>query len=54
MPGMLPRMIHLSAKSSRDLGRIRKAAEREGAYRVATRIHAVLLNLRRQTTVAPL
>jgi transposase len=47
---MLPRMIHLSAKSSRDLGRIRKAAEREGAYRVAKRIHAVLLNAQGRTS----
>lgn len=47
---MLPRMIHLTPKRYRELARIRAAAERDGAYRVAHRLHAVLLNAQGRTS----
>ena len=41
---MQPRFIQLHNKTTGKLLRLRKEAEIEGAYRVAKRIHAVLLN----------
>lgn len=41
---MLPRLIRLHPKTHARLSRLRKEAEQEGAYRVARRLHAVLLN----------
>lgn len=41
---MLPRILRLRPKSYRYLARLRKEAEQDGAYRVAKRLHAVLLN----------
>lgn len=47
---MNPRIIRLHPKSFDRLARSRREAEREGAYRVATRIHAVLLNSEGRTS----
>lgn len=41
---MVPRILRLHPKTCRKLARLRTEAEREGAYRVANRLHAVLLN----------
>jgi transposase len=41
---MRPRFVKLHHKTTGKLNRLRKEAETEGAYRVAKRIHAVLLN----------
>jgi hypothetical protein len=41
---MVPRIIRLHPKTYDRLVRVRKEAERDGAYRVAKRLHAVLLN----------
>jgi len=41
---MLSRFIKLHPKTYQRLARLRREAEQEGAYRVATRLHAVLLN----------
>ena len=41
---MRPRILSLHHKTVAKLKRLRKEAEKDGAYRVATRIHAVLLN----------
>jgi transposase len=41
---MVPRILRLHPKRYFKLSRLRKEAEREGAYRVARRIQAVLLN----------
>lgn len=41
---MLPRILRLHPKSYGYLARLRKQAEQDGAYRVAKRLHAVLLN----------
>ena len=41
---MIPRILRLHGNTCRKLVRLRKEAERDGAYRVAKRIHAVLLN----------
>ncbi len=41
---MRPRILKLQHKTVGRLSRLRKEAETEGAYRVARRIHAVLLN----------
>lgn len=41
---MQARMLHLHFQTSQKLRRLRKEAEVEGQYRVAKRIHAVLLN----------
>jgi len=41
---MRPRLIQLHPKTYGRLDRLRKEAERDGAYRVAKRLHAVLLN----------
>ncbi len=41
---MKPRMVHLHHKTVEKLLRLKKEAEIDGAYRVARRIHAVILN----------
>ncbi len=41
---MQPRVLKLHSMTAKKLLRLRKEAEAEGAYRVAKRIHAVLLN----------
>jgi transposase len=47
---MLPRILQLRAREYSELVQLRKQAEREGAYRVAKRIHAVLLNSQGHTS----
>jgi len=41
---MVRRILSLHPKTSEKLARLKKKAEREGAYRVAKRLQAVLLN----------
>jgi len=41
---MKPRMVHLHYKTVEKLFRLKKEAEVDGAFRVARRIHAVILN----------
>ena len=41
---MVPRIIQLNPSTYRRLSRLSKEAERDGAYRVAKRLQAVLLN----------
>ena len=41
---MKPRMVHLPYKTVEKLFRLKKEAEVDGAYRVARRIHAMILN----------
>lgn len=41
---MKPRMVHLHYKTVEKLFRLKKEAEVDGVYRVARRIHAVILN----------
>ena len=41
---MRPRILHLHYKTAEKLRRLKREAECDGAYRVAKRIHAVLLN----------
>ena len=41
---MKPRMVYLHYKTVEKLFRLKKEAEVDGAYRVARRIHAVILN----------
>jgi transposase len=41
---MLPRLLRLHPNTQHRLIRLSKEAEREGAYRVAKRLHAVVLN----------
>ncbi len=41
---MVPRILHLHPKTYERLMRLRKQAERDGAYRVAKRLQAVVLN----------
>ena len=43
---MVPRIIQLRPKTYDKLARLRKEAERDGSYRVAKRLQAVLLNSR--------
>jgi len=47
---MRARFLRLSAKKAQVLGALRQEAERDGAYRVARRLHAVLLNHQRHTS----
>ena len=47
---MHPRILQLHHKTVEKLRRLRKEAECDGAYRVAKRIHAVLLNGRGRTS----
>jgi len=41
---MVPRLLRLNERTYTKLDRLRKEAERAGVYRVARRLHAVLLN----------
>ena len=41
---MVPRILRLPSKTFQKLERLRREAEQDGAYRVAKRLHAVLLN----------
>lgn len=41
---MRPRLLHLHPKTYQCLVRLRQDADRDGAYRVATRLRAVILN----------
>jgi len=41
---MVPRKLHLHPGTRKRLNRLRKEAERDGAYRVAKRLRAVVLN----------
>lgn len=47
---MLPRLLHLHPAARRRLIRLSKEAEREGAYRVARRLQAVVLNAEGRTS----
>ena len=47
---MLPRLLHLHPATRRHLTRLSKEAERDGAYRVAKRLHAVVLNAEGRTS----
>jgi transposase len=42
--GMRARYLRLTFKKAQELSALKKEAERDGAFRVAKRIHAVLLN----------
>ena len=41
---MLARLLHLHHQTYQRLARLRREAEQDGAYRVAKRLHAILLN----------
>jgi len=47
---MLPRLLHLHPKTHNRLVRLSKEAERDGAYRVAKRLQAVVLNSEGRTS----
>ena len=47
---MLPRLLRLHPATRRRLIRLSKEAEREGAYRVAKRLQAVVLNAEGRTS----
>jgi transposase len=47
---MRARFLRLSARTVHELSGLRREAERDGEYRVARRIHAVLLNHQRHTS----
>lgn len=47
---MVPRMIQMNGRQRREVVCLRKAAERDGAYRVARRLHAVILNSQGRTS----
>src|SRR6266849_9959545 len=47
---MVPRILHLHPKTYKRLIRLRKQAERDGAYRVAKRLQAVVLNSEGRTS----
>lgn len=47
---MLPRLLHLHPSTSRRLVQLSKEAERDGAYRVARRLRAVVLNAEGRTS----
>jgi transposase len=47
---MLPRLLRLHPKTYRRLVQLSKEAEREGAYRVAKRLQAVVLNSEGRTS----
>jgi transposase len=47
---MLPRLLHLHSATRRRLTRLSKEAERDGAYRVAKRLQAVVLNAEGRTS----
>ncbi len=47
---MRARFVHLTAKKAREFCALRRAAEADGAYRVARRLHAVLLSHQQHTS----
>src|SRR5437879_7195532 len=47
---MVPRILYLHPKTYKHLIRLRKQAERDGAYRVAKRLQAVVLNSEGRTS----
>ena len=47
---MRARYLRLSSKKAEELSALKKEAERDGAFRVAKRIHAVLLNHQRHSS----
>ena len=47
---MVPRILYLHPKAYKRLIRLRKQAERDGAYRVAKRLQAVVLNSKGRTS----
>ena len=47
---MRARYLRLGSKKARELSALKKEAERDGAFRVAKRIHAVLLNHQRHSS----
>ena len=47
---MIPRLIRLHWKTRQCLKYLRKAAEQDGAYRVAQRLHAIVLNSEGRTS----
>jgi transposase len=47
---MHARFVHLPPRKAVELSALKQEAERDGAYRVARRIHAVLLNDRQHTS----
>jgi transposase len=47
---MVPRMLHLRPNTYKRLSRLRKQADRDGAYRVAKRLQAVMLNSEGRTS----
>lgn len=47
---MRARIIHLSAKEAREFQALKRAAEADGAYRVARRLHAILLSHQERTS----
>ena len=47
---MLPRLLYLHPATHRRLVRLSKEAERDGAYRVAKRLQAVVLNAEGRTS----
>ena len=47
---MVPRLLHLHPATISRLTRLSKEAERDGAYRVAKRLQAVVLNSEGRTS----
>ena len=47
---MRARFLRLSARKSQELSALKREAEKDGAHRVARRIHAVLLNAQEHTS----
>ena len=47
---MRARFLRLTAKKARELSALKREAEKDGAHRVARRIHAVLLNAQEHTS----
>jgi len=47
---MRARFIHLSSKKARELSALKREAEKDGAQRVARRLHAVILNYQEHTS----
>jgi transposase len=47
---MRARFLRLTVKKARDLSALKREAEKDGAHRVARRLHAVLLNHQRRTS----
>src|SRR5467141_3826836 len=47
---MRARYLRLTTKKARELSALKREAERDGAHRVARRLHAVLLNHQKRTS----